>query len=75
MIPFGFDQFDNALRVEKLGIAKSLRRQQYRAARVAKKLATLLAGETVIRSARSVGVQIATEPGTRLAVDALEKLL
>ncbi len=73
VVPHGHDQFDNAHRVAKLGVARTLYPKRYRAPRVARELARLL-GEKSRARAESVAVIVRTEGGAGTAAEALERL-
>ena len=75
VVPFAHDQPDNAARVTRLGVARTLSRGRYRAKRVARELAALLADPAYGRRAAEAGVRVRAERGVMLACDALEKLL
>ena len=74
VMPFAFDQPDNAARVIRLGIARTVRRGQYKAERVAKELTRLLENPSYAQRAAEVGAHIRAENGTRTACDAIESL-
>ena len=71
VVPFSHDQPDNAMRVERLGVARVIPRGRYRADRVAEELKMLLAGEYPA-NARATAVEIERENGVCAACDALE---
>ena len=75
VVPFGFDQPDNAARIARLGVGRSLPRARYRSERVARELAALLATPGIIARAEAIGTRIRTERGTAAACDALEAQL
>ena len=66
---------DNAARVRRLGIARTLSPGRYTAARVAAELRRLLDDPEYARRAREVGEQVGREDGVGAACDALEELL
>ncbi len=72
VLPFGHDQFDNAARLRRLGVAKVLYRSQYKASRVAKVLQQLLEERNYEQSAKKLGEQVRAEDGVRAAADAIE---
>jgi rhamnosyltransferase subunit B len=75
VVPFAHDQHDNGARVERLGVARNIARNDYKAERVATELKQLLALPSYARSAREVGSRVRTESGAATAVDLiLEKL-
>ncbi|CCG40388.1 glycosyltransferase [Magnetospirillum molischianum] len=71
VVPFGYDQPDNAARVTRLGIGRSLPIGRYTASRAANALGALLDSSTCRRRAAEIGVQISAETGTANACDAL----
>ncbi len=75
VVPFAHDQPDNAARVIRLGVARSLSRSRYRAKRVAVELAALLDDPAVQSRAAALGERIRAEHGVAAACDELEKVL
>ncbi len=75
VVPFAFDQPDNAARAKKLGLARSIFIHQYNAATAARELEPLLHDANYAKAAASIGEQIRAEEGAHLASDELEKLL
>ena len=75
VMPFAFDQPDNARRVERAGVGLSIRRDQYQAQRVARKIQTLLAAPEFSGCARAVAQKLAGEPALAGACDAIERQL
>jgi UDP:flavonoid glycosyltransferase YjiC (YdhE family) len=73
--PFAFDQPDNAERVVRLGIARSLPIRKYTASRAARELARLLDDAAVERRAQEVASRLRFENGAARACDALERLI
>jgi UDP:flavonoid glycosyltransferase YjiC (YdhE family) len=72
VVPWAHDQPDNADRMVRLGVARSLRRARYRASAVARELSTLPA---LAARAEALGRSIRNERGTPAACDALERAL
>ena len=62
-VPYSHDQPDNALRARRLGVARIVYSQRYRAPRVARDLEKLLSDSTYASSASRVAVEIAKEGG------------
>ena len=60
--PMGFDQFDNASRLEDLGIGASLPRRRYTAARAADALGALLVDNGVRERCRAVRARLPADP-------------
>jgi UDP:flavonoid glycosyltransferase YjiC (YdhE family) len=73
VVPHGHDQFDNAHRITKLGVARTLHPKRYRAARVARELARLL-GDDYRGRAEPVAAIVRSEGGAGAAAEALEQL-
>ena len=69
VIPFANDQHDNAARVERLGVARTIARNNYKAERVASELKELLGNPSYSRTAREIGSRVRSEHGAALAVD------
>jgi len=75
VVPHGNDQPDNAARLARLGLARSLGRHTYRHERVAEELRALLADNAARSKARECARTIAQEDGVGAACVALERLL
>jgi UDP:flavonoid glycosyltransferase YjiC (YdhE family) len=75
VMPCAWDQPDNAARVARLGIARTIPRHRYTPARVAAELHRLLNDPTYSQRASRVGVQVRQEDGARVACDALSEVL
>ncbi len=69
IVPFAHDQPDNAARVERLGMSRTIYRNNYKAERVASELKELLGNPSYLRRAREVGSRVRSESGAALAVD------
>ena len=74
-MPFNHDQPDNAYRVERLGVSRTLRRSKYRAANAARELNRLLMDESYARKAAAVGREVSSENGAGNAADAIEAFI
>jgi rhamnosyltransferase subunit B len=72
VMPYSHDQPDNARRVRHLGVAKVIRRQDYRPEAAAQKIKRLLENTGYSERAAEVARVIAEEDGVRTACDALE---
>ena len=72
VVPHAFDQPDNALRVVKLGVARTLFPKHYVATRVATQLQAILAEPRYAQRAVVVGRRVETEGGDQQACDAIE---
>jgi UDP:flavonoid glycosyltransferase YjiC (YdhE family) len=75
VMPCAWDQPDNAERVARLGISRTIPRHRYTPDRVAAELRILLDDPAYERSASEVGKQVREEDGVKVACDALEELL
>ena len=73
VVPHGHDQFDNAHRITKLGVARTLHPKRYRAPRVARELARLLTDDYRAR-AESVAAGVRSEGGAEAAAEELERI-
>ncbi len=75
VVPWGVDQPDNAARVVRMGVARTLHREAYRAARVVQALRPLLQRPGYAKRAAEVSAAIRAEQGTAAACDAIERVL
>ena len=75
IMPCAWDQPDNAERVARLGISRTIPRHRYTPARVAAELRHLLDDPAYGRRASEVGEQIRQENGVRVACNALGGML
>ena len=75
VVPHAHDQPDNAHRVERLGVSRTLPAPRYRASRVVDELRTLLEDDGYGRRAEEVATIVRREDGVAAACDALEALL
>ncbi|HEV3146029.1 MAG TPA: glycosyltransferase, partial [Gemmataceae bacterium] len=66
VMPCAWDQPDNAERVVRLGIARTISRRRYTPARVAAELHRLLNNPTYVHRAAEVGAQVRQEDGARV---------
>ena len=69
VVPFAYDQHDNGSRVERIGSARTVARNSYKAERVASELKELLGNPSYARCAREIGNRVRAESGSALAVD------
>jgi UDP:flavonoid glycosyltransferase YjiC (YdhE family) len=72
VVPHAYDQPDNALRVVKLGVARTLFPKHYAAPRVATQLQAILAEPRYAQRAVVVGAMVQAEAGDQQACDAIE---
>ncbi len=73
VVPHAHDQFDNAARVRRLGVAESLPAHKVTAERLAGVLRKLLGEPGYAWRAAEIGVKVAREDGAVVAVGLLEK--
>jgi UDP:flavonoid glycosyltransferase YjiC (YdhE family) len=74
-VPHANDQPDNAWRLTRLGLARTVYPGAYKAARVARELEQLLADPRYAARAGEVAAQVAQDPGLPLACDVIEAAL
>jgi rhamnosyltransferase subunit B len=75
IMPYSHDQQDNAHRIEKLKVGRSISRSSYSAKRATRELSMLLEEPRYRLNANDVSAQIQKENGAKAAADALETLL
>ena len=75
IVPFAFDQSDNAEHAQRLGVSRTVYRNQYRAPRVAAELNKLLREPSYGERAADVGRRIRQENGPARAADSIEQVL
>lgn len=75
IVPFAYDQPDNAHRVERLGCGRTIDRRSYTAPRVADELHALITGDAYRSRAAEVGRAIRAENGQARACDYIEEVL
>jgi UDP:flavonoid glycosyltransferase YjiC (YdhE family) len=75
VVPFAHDQPDNAARLVRLGMARTISPRSCSPARVAAELGRLLDNPEYARRAAEVGQQVRQEDGVAAACAALEELL
>jgi rhamnosyltransferase subunit B len=75
VMPYAFDQPDNAARVIRIGAGLWLSRQRYRAERAAKQLNRLLATPTYDERASETGRRVGRENGASVACDTVERAM
>jgi UDP:flavonoid glycosyltransferase YjiC (YdhE family) len=75
VMPLAHDQYDNAARMQRLGVARTLRPKRFRGPAVAAALAQLLDSPEVARSCQAVAARFAAGPRPmEAACDAVEAL-
>jgi rhamnosyltransferase subunit B len=75
IVPFAFDQPDNAAHAARLGSSRTLPRAKYRATRVARELDMLLIKRDYAIRANEVGKLLQQESGASVASDLIEQVL
>lgn len=75
IVPFAFDQPDNAAHAARLGTSRTLHRKTYLANRVANELEALLTMREYSQKAKEVGEYLRNERGASAACDLLEDFL
>ena len=75
VMPFNFDQPDNAARIVRLGVGRSLSPAQFTAEKAAGELRLLLSNPEYGHKAEQLGAAVSREEGAEVAASALERLL
>lgn len=75
VVPYSHDQPDNAYRLKKLGVARSLPREKYNASTAAHEIDQLLRNPTYTQRAADIGARLQTEHGATTACELLEGLI
>jgi len=75
IMPWGWDQFDNAYRLEKLGVAKSIARRKFKAARIAPLLNELLDSKTIAERCRDCSERLSETDGLARTCELVESVL
>lgn len=75
VMPYNFDQPDNASRIARLGLGRIISRRRYSARRAAQQLKALLTQASYTRNATEIGLEVRQEKGAAVACDAIEGLL
>jgi UDP:flavonoid glycosyltransferase YjiC (YdhE family) len=74
IMPYSHDQPDNARRMRRMKLSRTIQRKGYKPARVARTLQAMLDKERYFTRAASVAEELRHEDGVRAACDALENL-
>jgi UDP:flavonoid glycosyltransferase YjiC (YdhE family) len=72
IMPMGFDQFDNAARVERLGVGRSLPPRRFRGPLLAETIRSLLTDPTVAARCHAAAARLADDDGLGRACDEIE---
>ena len=75
IVPYGWDQPDQAARIVRLGAGLTIARKRYSAERAAKALKRLLEGESFTQRASEMRNAMQAEDGRASACDAIEQVL
>jgi UDP:flavonoid glycosyltransferase YjiC (YdhE family) len=75
IVPYGWDQPDNAYRVQRLGVGLHVTRKAYTVATASETLARLLRISSFSDHATEVRTRLATENGLATASTAIESML
>jgi len=75
IMPYSHDQPDNAARCERLGTAKTISREKYSPETASKLLRELIADASYKKNAIEAAKIVQSEHGTKIACDAIEKIL
>jgi UDP:flavonoid glycosyltransferase YjiC (YdhE family) len=75
IVPFAFDQSDNAEHARRLGTSRTLYRNKYRAPRVFKELRELVTRREYAQNAAAISEELKQENGPAKAADVIEQLL
>jgi rhamnosyltransferase subunit B len=75
IMPYSYDQPDNAARVERLGTSRTISRSQYTRSRVVMELRELLENPKYATQAAEIGRIIQAEDGVKVACDAIDRQL
>ncbi len=75
IMPYSHDQPDNAARCERLGVARTIDREKYKAEAAAKELRELLSDLSYKSKAIEAKKIVEVEHGTKMACDAIEVIL
>jgi rhamnosyltransferase subunit B len=74
IMPHVHDQFDNAARVQRIGMGRWLPRRQATAAGLARTISDVLGNADVVARAGEIGARVAAEDGARVAAEHLERI-
>ena len=73
VMPYGFDQPDNAARLQRLGVARVIGRKQYSGRRAAAELDRLLTDANYAKTAAEAARRVRAEDAVAAACDAIEE--
>ncbi len=75
VMPYSHDQPDHAMRLQRLGVGRTLPRSRYDAVNLMRELQELLSNAQYAQKAKEIGARVQQENGTVAAVDAIESRL
>ena len=75
VMPYNHDQPDNASRVARLGVGRTVSRKRYNGPRVVQELKELLENPTYAERAAKIGEIVRNENGTNKACDEIERMV
>ncbi|MBZ5687564.1 MAG: hypothetical protein LAP86_21310 [Acidobacteriia bacterium] len=75
VVHYGHDQPDNAARLVRMGMARSIPRERYNANLAVREIQNLLENRTYAERAAAIGARVRNENGTARACDLLGRLL
>jgi len=75
IVPFAFDQFDNADHALRLGTSRTLYRNQYKGERIVRELKALITPANYSQRARDVSERLRREDGPETAANLIEQQL
>ena len=75
LVPHGFDQPDNAHRMEQRGVGRTVSRYQYTVGNVTRELSTLLSNDIYATRAARLGETVRREDGVTAACNAIDTFL
>ncbi|HWA94834.1 MAG TPA: glycosyltransferase [Terracidiphilus sp.] len=74
IMPYSHDQPDNARRMKRLGVSRTIPRERFSPARVAQVVSAVLQSQEMATLSREIAQKVQSEDGVRTACDALEDL-
>lgn len=75
VMPYAYDQPDNAARLQRLGVARVIRRNRYNPKSAAAELDCLLTDKLYAKRAAEAALAVAKENAVRSACDAIKECL
>ncbi len=75
VVPWSHDQPDNAARVTRLGVARTIPKNEYTSTRATTELQLLLNNQSYKNKAIEIGKLVQSENGIKTACDSIEKML